>query len=69
MHGRMRLSTGRFSAHVISPYDRVDGEAALTQVHIDLERALARLSDVSRVVVILYDIEGYTHLTEVVNDF
>jgi len=33
----------------------------LTHVHLDLERALARLSDVSRVVVILHDIEGYTH--------
>jgi RNA polymerase sigma factor (sigma-70 family) len=40
---------------------QVVSEAALTQVHIDLERALARLSDVSRVVVILHDIEGYTH--------
>jgi len=40
---------------------RIDGEAMLVQVHIDLERALARLSDVSRVVVILHDIEGYTH--------
>jgi RNA polymerase sigma factor (sigma-70 family) len=40
---------------------QVVSEVALTQVHIDLERALARLSDVSRVVVILHDIEGYTH--------
>lgn len=40
---------------------RIVGEAALSQVQIDLERALARLSDVSRVVVILHDIEGYTH--------
>ncbi|HJP39815.1 MAG: RNA polymerase sigma factor [Gammaproteobacteria bacterium] len=41
---------------------RVESEASMLQVHIDLERALARLSDVSRVVVILHDIEGYTHL-------
>ncbi len=40
---------------------QVASEVALTQVHIDLERSLARLSDVSRVVVILHDIEGYTH--------
>jgi len=40
---------------------RVCSEAPLMQAHIDLERALARLSDVSRVVVILHDIEGYTH--------
>lgn len=40
---------------------RIVGEVALSQVQIDLERALARLSDVSRVVVILHDIEGYTH--------
>lgn len=40
---------------------RVDSETVLAQVHIDLERALARLSDISRVVVILHDIEGYTH--------
>jgi len=35
--------------------------APLTQAQMDLERALARLSDTSRVVVILHDIEGYTH--------
>jgi RNA polymerase sigma-70 factor (ECF subfamily) len=40
---------------------RICSEAPLIQVHIDLERALARLSDLSRVVVILHDIEGYTH--------
>jgi len=40
---------------------QISSEAPLIQVHIDLERALARLSDVSRVVVILHDIEGYTH--------
>ncbi len=40
---------------------RVAGEEMLTQVQVDLERALARLSDVSRVIVILHDIEGYTH--------
>ena len=28
---------------------------------MDLERALARLPDVSRVVVLLHDVEGYTH--------
>jgi RNA polymerase sigma factor (sigma-70 family) len=36
------------------------GEAA-TQTRMDLERALARLSDVSRLVVMLHDVEGYTH--------
>ncbi len=40
---------------------RIDSDAALSQVHLDLERALARLSDISRVVVVLHDIEGYTH--------
>jgi len=40
---------------------RVAGEASMAQVHIDLECALARLSDVSRVVVVMHDIEGYTH--------
>ena len=40
---------------------RVADEAATVQAYADLERALARLSDVSRVVVILHDIEGYTH--------
>jgi len=39
----------------------VAGGQALAQVHIDLESALARLSDTSRIVVILHDIEGYTH--------
>ncbi len=40
---------------------QIVSEAALTHTHIDLERALARLSDVSRMVVVLHDIEGYTH--------
>jgi RNA polymerase sigma-70 factor (ECF subfamily) len=40
---------------------RTSSEVPLLHVYIDLERALARLSDVSRVVVILHDIEGYTH--------
>jgi len=40
---------------------RISSEVPALQVHMDLERALARLSDVSRVVVILHDIEGYTH--------
>jgi RNA polymerase sigma-70 factor (ECF subfamily) len=29
--------------------------------NLDLEQALARLSDVSRIVVLLHDVEGYTH--------
>lgn len=36
-------------------------EAADVPLGMDLERALARLSDVSRVVVMLHDVEGYTH--------
>jgi len=36
-------------------------EARAVQLNIDLERALARLPDVSRVVVLLYDVEGYSH--------
>ena len=35
--------------------------AQRSQAQLDLERALARLSDTSRLVVILHDIEGYTH--------
>jgi RNA polymerase sigma-70 factor (ECF subfamily) len=35
--------------------------APLTQAQMDLEKALARLSDTARVVVILHDVEGYTH--------
>ena len=30
-------------------------------ISLDLEQALARLSDVSRIVVLLHDVEGYTH--------
>ena len=45
-----------------APYEPAVGcDSPLTQVQMDLERALARLSDTSRVVVILHDIEGYTH--------
>ncbi len=44
------------------PYEpAAASDAAAMQARIDLERALARLSDTSRVVVILHDIEGYTH--------
>jgi RNA polymerase sigma factor (sigma-70 family) len=44
------------------PYEpAVACDSPLTQAQMDLERALARLSDTSRVVVILHDIEGYTH--------
>jgi RNA polymerase sigma factor (sigma-70 family) len=37
------------------------GETRALQLGMDLERALARLPDVSRVVVLLYDVEGYSH--------
>jgi RNA polymerase sigma-70 factor (ECF subfamily) len=36
-------------------------EARAVQFNMDLERALARLPDVSRVVVMLYHVEGYSH--------
>jgi RNA polymerase sigma-70 factor (ECF subfamily) len=36
-------------------------DEATAHARIDLERSLARLSDTSRVVVILHDVEGYTH--------
>lgn len=39
----------------------VAADTPLTLVQMDLERALARLSDTARVVVILHDVEGYTH--------
>lgn len=34
---------------------------APVQLRLDLERALTRLPDVSRIVVLLHDVEGYTH--------
>ena len=37
------------------------GETHALQLNMDLDRALARLPDVSRVVVLLYDVEGYSH--------
>jgi len=44
------------------PYEpAVASDTPLTQAQMDLERALARLSDTSRVVVLLHDVEGYTH--------
>ena len=44
------------------PYEpAVACDTPLTQAQMDLERALARLSDTARVVVILHDVEGYTH--------
>lgn len=36
-------------------------EAHAVQLNMDLERCLARLPDVSRIVVLLYDVEGYSH--------
>lgn len=44
------------------PYEpAAPSDTPLTQVQMDLEKALARLSDTSRVVVLLHDVEGYTH--------
>jgi RNA polymerase sigma factor (sigma-70 family) len=40
------------------PPDPVKEDAGLST---DLERALARLPDLSRIVVMLHDVEGYTH--------
>lgn len=37
------------------------GETRAVQENLDLERALARLPDTGRVVVLLYDVEGYSH--------
>jgi len=45
-----------------NPYEpAVASDTSLTHAQIDLERALARLSDTSRIVVLLHDVEGYTH--------
>jgi RNA polymerase sigma-70 factor (ECF subfamily) len=35
--------------------------ASPVQLRLDLERALTRLPDTSRIVVMLHDVEGYTH--------
>ena len=48
------------SAHEFDSSNR-RSESADVQLQMDLERALARLSDVSRIVVMLHDVEGYTH--------
>ncbi|UCG72453.1 MAG: RNA polymerase sigma factor [Chromatiales bacterium] len=50
---------GEAEATAIEP--ATPGEARAVQLNMDLERALARLPDVSRVVVLLYDVEGYSH--------
>ena len=50
---------GEAEAAAIEP--RSPGEANAVQDNHDLERALARLPDTSRVVVLLYDVEGYSH--------
>lgn len=44
------------------PYEpAVASDTPMTQAQMDLERVLARLSDTARVVVLLHDVEGYTH--------
>ena len=52
-------------AHFFDPHAPYEPPAASDEAtahaRIDLERSLARLSDTSRVVVILHDVEGYTH--------
>ena len=42
-------------------WEIADGLAHDPGTGMDLERALARLPDVARVVVLLHDVEGYTH--------
>lgn len=44
-----------------SPRESVEQRDAREGEHVDLERALARLSDTGRLVVWLHDVEGYTH--------
>lgn len=51
---------GEAEAVAVEPASR--GETRAVQLNMDLERALARLPDVSRVVVLLYDVEGYSHV-------
>ncbi len=48
-------------AEAVAAEPATSGEARALQLNMDLERALARLPDVSRVVVLLYDVEGYSH--------
>lgn len=48
-------------AEAVAAEPATSDEARALQLNMDLERALARLPDVSRVVVLLYDVEGYSH--------
>jgi RNA polymerase sigma factor (sigma-70 family) len=50
---------GEAEVNKVEPFN--GGETRALQLGMDLERALARLPDVSRVVVLLYDVEGYSH--------
>ena len=53
------LDLGEAEGAAVEPVS--PSEARAVQFNMDLERALARLPDVSRVVVMLYHVEGYSH--------
>lgn len=50
-----------FGAEGDPPADERQAQGSLEPVHLDLERALARLPPTGRLVVWLHDVEGYTH--------
>jgi RNA polymerase sigma-70 factor (ECF subfamily) len=60
VQGRLRRSAGE--ATVELPDDvRVSNPPGAHHAAIDLERAIARLPDHQRVVLVLHDVEGFTH--------
>jgi len=66
LHRRRTKAAGQLEAVASDPEALAGGLAGSSEVElgwqrVDLERALERLPDVSRVVVWLHDVEGFTH--------
>ena len=58
----MRIRKDNVRSEEAFDEETVEGTPAVgVPAHIDLERAMARLSETSRAVVWMHDVEGYTH--------
>ena len=58
---RWRASRGETSLEEDPPFDAPNSAVEGPEGRIDLERAIARLPDRSREVLVLHDVEGWTH--------
>lgn len=59
--GEESLDEGWDTGEQVLPPDPFTSRPGVVQVQLDVKAALSRLSDTSRAVVWLHDVEGYTH--------